>query len=202
MDAEVRKERLAIARKAQFSRDPKVVEAALRGLPPSGTKATTLRDKLLDRLLSLKNGKTASQPSLGMLIQERPAVAKPNAAPAHPNRTDSIRVVETGTRHQFFVGDLDSTAPFGLKLAGAKVSIILNCDHPAFGTLAAPEAVHASHHQPVDHLVRPGVRELLLAWSRLELGAGENVQRERIRRFREDLGYALADVLEESESAE
>jgi hypothetical protein len=202
MDPDVRKERLGAARRALFSRDPKVVEAALRGLPPSGDKASTLRDKLLDRLLGLKNGSTASQPSLGMAIQERVPVAKPHAPAPQKANAGSARIVETGTRHQFYVGDLDSTAPFGVRVVGANVSIILNCDHPAFGALAAPEAVHASHHQPVDHLVRPGVRELLLAWSRLELGAGESAQRDRIRRIREDLGYALADVVDDTGGAQ
>lgn len=190
MDVELRKERLKDARRALFSRDPAVLSAALAGLPPTGAKAAELRNRLSIRLKALKEGRTAAQISLGF-AEEFGFVAAPQA----PFVQEELRVVDSGKQHVFLVAELDSLAPFGLRVSGAQVSIILNSDHPAFEALVLPLAASAGPRQPVNHLVRPGVRELLIAWSHLELGVDQEILRDRLRRTREDLGFALADVV-------
>lgn len=190
MDAELRKERLRDARRALFSRDPAALSAALAGLPPTGAKAAALRERLSLRLRALQEGRTATQLSLGF-AEEAGTVEVGDAA----RGPQELRVVDSGNEHVFLVAELDSLAPFGLRVSGAQVSIILNSDHPAFETLALPIAASAGPRQPVNHLVRPGVRELLIAWSRLELGVDQDILRDRLRRTREDLGFALADVV-------
>ena len=111
------------------------------------------------------------------------------------------KVILSGAYYDFQLEHMDSQAPFGIKQAGAKVSIVLNTAHLAFQLLVVPTLSPPGLGQWSNSFVRPGIRELLLAWSQMELAATGTVRRDRIRRAREDLGDALADLIRQIDGA-
>ncbi len=199
MDGDERKQRLIDARRAIFSRDPAIVEAACLALPATGAKAAALRERLQGRLKEIREGRRPTQLALSL---ERTSVSNPPAGGSAAGPSDShVRLVDSGKHHAFFVAELDTLAAFSVRVRAGDVSIILNSDHPGFGLLALPIAASAGPRQPIDHLIRPGVRELLVAWSQLELGVDSEILRDRLRRTREDLGFALAEVVADQAAA-